>query len=108
MGTHNSIRARTRKPTSEIRTVNTAHEIDTRPPSDRISGPPSQEAIAARAYALFLARGAAHGDDWADWLRAEAELRSEGTPATGRSSHSTARGDDTSGTGNEDRRVRHA
>lgn len=30
--------------------------------------------IAARAYELFLARGGQHGDDWADWLRAEAEV----------------------------------
>ena len=85
MGTHNSIRARTRKPTTTVKTVNTPHDIDTAPPSGGISGPPPEEAIAARAYALFLARGAAHGDDWADWLRAEAELRSEGTPAPGQS-----------------------
>jgi hypothetical protein len=49
------------------------------------AGPPSQEAIAARAYALFLARGGAHGDDWTDWLRAEAELRAEGTPTSDQS-----------------------
>ncbi|MEK7204981.1 MAG: DUF2934 domain-containing protein [candidate division NC10 bacterium] len=30
--------------------------------------------IAARAYELFLARGGQHGDDWADWFRAEAEV----------------------------------
>ncbi len=42
---------------------------------------PLPEAIAARAYALFLRRGGAHGDDWADWLQAEAELRAEQTPA---------------------------
>jgi hypothetical protein len=85
MATHNSFRARTRKPTSAGEGPQAAHETDARPPSGGISGPPSQEAIAARAYALFLARGAAHGDDWADWLRAEAEMRSEGTPATGQS-----------------------
>jgi hypothetical protein len=33
-----------------------------------------REEIARRAYALFLERGARHGDDLADWLRAEAEL----------------------------------
>ena len=32
------------------------------------------QAIATRAYELFLSRGAAHGDDWADWLAAEREL----------------------------------
>ncbi len=45
-----------------------------------LAGPPP-EAIAARAYALFLRRGGAHGGDWADWLQAEAELRTEQTPA---------------------------
>jgi hypothetical protein len=30
--------------------------------------------IAARAYELFVARGGQHGDDWADWFRAEAEV----------------------------------
>lgn len=38
------------------------------------SGPASQE-IRRRAYELFLARGAVHGHDVADWLRAERELR---------------------------------
>lgn len=42
------------------------------------AGVPSHEALAARAYALFLARGGQHGNDWADWLQAEAELRAEG------------------------------
>jgi hypothetical protein len=35
------------------------------------------EEIAARAYELFLARGGQHGDDLADWFRAEAELLRE-------------------------------
>lgn len=30
--------------------------------------------IAFRAYELFLARGCQHGDDWADWFRAESEV----------------------------------
>jgi hypothetical protein len=30
--------------------------------------------IAARAYELYLARGGQHGDDWADWFQAEAEV----------------------------------
>jgi hypothetical protein len=34
----------------------------------------SHEEIARRAYALFQERGGEHGDDLADWLRAEAEL----------------------------------
>jgi hypothetical protein len=35
---------------------------------------PSFEQIQRRAYELFLGRGAIHGYDWADWLRAEQEL----------------------------------
>lgn len=33
------------------------------------------EAVRARAYELFVARGAAHGHDLGDWLNAEKELR---------------------------------
>jgi hypothetical protein len=35
---------------------------------------PITEAIAERAYELFLERGAEHGHDLEDWLRAEREL----------------------------------
>jgi len=35
---------------------------------------PITEAIARRAYELFLARGEQHGHDLDDWLRAEREL----------------------------------
>jgi hypothetical protein len=35
---------------------------------------PITEAIALRAYELFLARGAQHGSDLDDWLQAEREL----------------------------------
>ena len=36
---------------------------------------PSHEAIAARAYELYLARGSVDGYSEEDWLIAEAELR---------------------------------
>ena len=36
---------------------------------------PDIETIRLRAYEIFLARGATHGDDLADWLIAERELR---------------------------------
>jgi hypothetical protein len=36
---------------------------------------PSPEAIAARAYELYLARGGADGKDIDDWLKAEKDLR---------------------------------
>jgi hypothetical protein len=35
----------------------------------------SLETIRVRAYELFLARGASHGDDLADWFNAEREIR---------------------------------
>lgn len=49
-------------------------------PSSRPAAAPqastlSYEEVAAHAYALFLARGGHHGDDWRDWFQAEAELR---------------------------------
>lgn len=37
----------------------------------------SHEALATRAYALFLARGGQPGDDLRDWFQAEVELRQE-------------------------------
>jgi len=38
---------------------------------------PPTEAIAARAFDLFVARGGEHGHDIEDWLRAERELAAE-------------------------------
>jgi hypothetical protein len=35
---------------------------------------PTHEAIASRAYQLYLARGGEHGHDAEDWARAESEL----------------------------------
>ena len=40
-----------------------------------LPSPPSHDAIATRAYELFLERGAQHGQDWDDWLAAERELQ---------------------------------
>ena len=40
-----------------------------------VSFPLSHDAIARRAYELFLRRGAQHGQDWDDWLAAERELQ---------------------------------
>jgi len=36
---------------------------------------PTREDIERRAYELFIARGAIHGNDLADWFRAEQEFR---------------------------------
>jgi hypothetical protein len=38
---------------------------------------PTYEQIAERAYDLYLARGETPGHEVDDWLRAEAELRTE-------------------------------
>ena len=49
------------------------------PTSDHATPAPtiSHDAIAGRAYTLFLARGGQFGDELGDWFRAEAELRRE-------------------------------
>lgn len=39
------------------------------------SNAPSREAIAQRAYELYLARGGADGSEQEDWLQAERELQ---------------------------------
>ncbi len=36
--------------------------------------PPTREAIAKRAYELYLARGKADGHEFEDWIQAEREL----------------------------------
>ena len=41
---------------------------------------PDIESIRLRAYEIFLARGATHGDDLADWIIAERELRGARNP----------------------------
>lgn len=38
--------------------------------------PPSHDAIAQRAFELFMSRGGTAGNDVSDWLQAEAELQS--------------------------------
>jgi len=55
-----------------------AREFTVAPPATEtvFAGIP-QEEIARRAYALYQERGGEHGHDLADWLRAEAELRSQ-------------------------------
>lgn len=44
---------------------------------------PAQEEIEVRAYQLYVERGRVHGQDVADWIRAEQELRAI-QPKTGR------------------------
>jgi hypothetical protein len=52
-----------------------------------VSDMPSYEEIAARAYALYEARGASHGDDLNDWLEAEHELLQEYSDRVGHLGH---------------------
>lgn len=41
------------------------------------NGQPSQEAIALRAYHLYLERGGAPGNELEDWIQAEIQLAME-------------------------------
>ena len=62
-------------------------KTDARPKPDRRKAPTKRagagpavesvndEAIAARAFEYFVARGGGHGRDLEDWLQAERELR---------------------------------
>ena len=43
---------------------------------------PGNDAIAARAYQLFLERGGEHGRELDDWLAAERELVGQGASTT--------------------------
>jgi hypothetical protein len=65
-----------------------------KPRAERVSqvSPLSHEEVAARAHALFLARGGQHGDDWADWFQAESELRQEEAGAEVNGGHNPDRG----------------
>ncbi len=51
------------------------------PAEPQTSAPPSADAIAVRAYELYLERGGEHGRDLEDWLRAERELAAPGIEA---------------------------
>ena len=57
-------------PSAPTRRAPTAESIST-----RSSSAPTLEQIAARAYEIFIARGAQHGRDQEDWYQAENELR---------------------------------
>ena len=54
-----------------------AAAADTSSRDARIGREPTHDEIARRAYQLFEERGADHGHDWDDWLRAERELQGE-------------------------------
>jgi hypothetical protein len=62
------------RPTAASNRSNNANAVAT---AGRAPSSPDPEAIAARAYELFLRRGAVHGQDWEDWLAAERELAAD-------------------------------
>jgi hypothetical protein len=59
-----------KKPTKRSRRIPTATIV---------TGPePTREAVAQRAFELFMSRGCEHGHALEDWIRAEEELRATG------------------------------
>jgi CHASE3 domain sensor protein len=58
---------------AEVQTTNGTDEVVTA--EVRQGSQHTTEQIRQRAYELFLARGATHGNDVRDWLLAEQELR---------------------------------
>ncbi len=44
------------------------------PKRDTRNGMPAHDAIARRAYEIYLSRGGNHGSDVEDWLQAEREV----------------------------------
>ena len=67
-----STESRTTKPG---KTQQTAHHP--------VASEPRREAIEARAYAIYLARGGADGHDQDDWLQAERDLRDARSQSSG-------------------------
>jgi hypothetical protein len=69
-GSGTAVRRRTKK---EV--VSTKHETNGTAGHNGAAGAESNiETIRLRAYERFLARGATHGEDLADWFNAEREL----------------------------------
>jgi len=58
---------------------------------------PPQEAIARRAYELFLQRGSVPGYELDDWLQAEAELTAEAAKGSIADSQDTGAGESPGG-----------
>lgn len=55
----------------------TGHQPDAAAPDAPASPPGDAEAIASRAYSIYLSQGSKGGHAVRDWLEAEAQLRSE-------------------------------
>ena len=67
-------RNQTGPPSSRDSADDTSADTSSRGSGDAFRGGYSSEQIAARAYELYLARGAADGQDFDDWIAAEREL----------------------------------
>ena len=78
----------TSTPKTAPRAVKTAAPRTARRP--KTAAGPSYEAIAARAYEIYLGRNGAPGDPNADWLQAEQELAATGAPKSRRRTSATA------------------
>jgi hypothetical protein len=82
-GNGTTVRRRTKNETKQV--TATVQESNGRPTHNGTAAAAHStemkiETIRVRAYELFLARGAAHGDDLADWLSAERELHGAQKP----------------------------
>ena len=80
IGSSVALRSRPATPTATIR--HPRPEDDQPRSTPALSDPapaPATDAIAARAYQIFVERGLEPGDPVDDWRRAEAELRAETT-----------------------------
>lgn len=60
-----------RKPTTKTNRTRATARPKAKPATQKT---PDYEAVRQRAYFLYLERGGSHGDDQADWFRAEREL----------------------------------
>jgi Protein of unknown function (DUF2934) len=67
------------RPATPIATIRHPRPEDDQPAWTPVPSEPAPDAIAARAYQIFVERGREPGDPVDDWRRAEAELGAETT-----------------------------
>jgi hypothetical protein len=67
-------RKQAQEPEMAVAVVSLNGDSSTASPATKNGHAPSFEQIQRRAYELFMARGATHGCDLADWFNAEQEL----------------------------------
>jgi len=84
-GNGTTVRRRSKSAAKEAAvTVQESNGVPAHNGNGAVTGRPGSEmnieTIRLRAYELFLARGATHGNDLGDWLNAERELRGARNP----------------------------